>query len=105
MFGEKICVSDHVLLDADHVPYYLLNFEMVLRGVIDETDDGERLFLPDELKIAEVFRKTLSLDSRKLYVRLFQRKFDWIQTQSMKYDEVHDLESALASLYQVCSQT
>ena len=91
----------------DHVPYYLLNFEMVLRGVIDETDDGERLFLPDELRIAEVFRKRLSLDSRKLYVRLFQRKFDWIQTQSMtKYDEVHDLESALASLYQVlCSQT
>ena len=90
----------------DHVPYYLLNFEMVLRGVIDETDDGERLFLPDELRITEVFRKRLSLDSRKLYVRLFQRKFDWIQTQSMtKYDEVHDLESALTSLYQVCSQT
>ena len=34
--------------DPNHIPYYLLNFEVILRGVIDETDDVE-LLNQDEL--------------------------------------------------------
>ena len=41
--------------DPTHVPYYLINFETILRGVIDETDDV-RLFDEDDLKIVQTFR-------------------------------------------------
>ena len=84
--------------DPAHVPYYLRNFQGVLRGVLEETDDG-RLFLEEELAVVDVFRHQLSLDAQKLYVRLFQRKFDWIQ-DAKKYDEVLDPEEALSSLCQ-----
>ena len=64
-------------LDPLHVPYYLVNFEGVLRGVLEETEDGE-LFTHEELGYVNIFR-TLDLDSKKLYVRLFQRKLAWLQ--------------------------
>jgi hypothetical protein len=41
--------------DPHHIPYYLTNFETVVRGVIDETDDV-RLFDDDDLKIVQTFR-------------------------------------------------
>lgn len=62
--------------DPLHVPYYLANFETVLRGVLEETEDGE-LFLPEEVKHVERFRN-LNLQAKKLYVRLFQRKHAWL---------------------------
>ena len=52
--------SSHIPLTLDrrkdplHVPYYLTNFETVLRGVIEETEDGE-LFLPEELEYVKRF--------------------------------------------------
>ena len=61
---------EHALLNPEHIPYYLLNFEGIVRGVIDETDDKE-LFEEDEIKIVDIFRN-LPLDARKIYVRLFQ---------------------------------
>lgn len=64
--------------------------------MLDETDDGERLFLASELALVSAFRQTLSLDAKKLYVRLFQRKFDWIQT--IKYDEIFDVGEAIECL-------
>ena len=68
----------------------------MLRGVLDETDDGERLFLASELALVSNFRQSLTLDAKKLYVRLFQRKFDWIQ--SIKYDEIFDVQDAITCL-------
>ena len=65
--------------DPRHVPYYLTNFETVLRGVLEETDDGE-LFLSEEIEYVNKFRN-LSLEGRKLYVRLFQRKHTWLQVR------------------------
>ena len=67
--------------DPLHVPYYLTNFETVLRGVLEETDDGE-LFLPQEKEYVNKFRN-LSLPERKLYVRLFQRKHTWLQVREI----------------------
>ena len=61
---------EHAPLNPEHIPYYLLNFEGIVRGVIDETDDKE-LFEEDEIKIVDIFRN-LPLDARKIYVRLFQ---------------------------------
>ena len=69
--------------DPLHVPYYLTNFEAVLRGVLEETDDGE-LFLPEEKEYVNRFRG-LSINERKLYVRLFQRKHTWLQVRNFKF--------------------
>ena len=68
--------------DPLHVPYYLTNFEAVLRGVLEETEDGE-LFLPDEKEYVNRFRG-LSINERKLYVRLFQRKYTWLQVSNCR---------------------
>lgn len=99
--GEKP-QSHHVPLtqskrnDPTHIPYYLVNFETVVRGVIDETDDV-RLFDEHDLDIIDTFRK-LSLEAKKVYVRLFQRKFGWIQISQIKNDEFHDKEGSLKEL-------
>ena len=79
--GPHVPLTQDRKQDLKHVPYYLMNFEMVLRGVLEETDDGE-LFLPDELQYIKSFR-ALSLQARKLYVRLFQRKHSWIQVNNL----------------------
>ena len=94
--------ADHVPLtserktDPNHMPYYLINFECILRGVIDESDDCE-LFNDDELKIVTQFRQ-LDLNCKKLYVRLFQRKHAWITRNSIKYEEIPDLDRCLEVL-------
>ena len=41
--------------DPLHVPYYLVNFETVVRGVIDETDDV-LLFDDGDLDVVKAFR-------------------------------------------------
>jgi hypothetical protein len=41
--------------DPQHIPYYLVNFETVLRGVIDETDDAQ-LFDDDDHSVVKTFR-------------------------------------------------
>ncbi len=84
--------------DPHHVPYYVVNFEHVLRCVVDETDDRE-LLEEGEVDVVEAFRR-LPLDARKLYVRLFQRKLAWLQRAQLEYEEVADTEAALDDLVQ-----
>jgi hypothetical protein len=84
--------------DPHHIPYYLINFECILRGVIDETDDRE-LFEATELEIVDKFR-ALDLHAKKLYVRLFQRKLAWILRGSISYDEIPEIDLALSDLCQ-----
>ena len=69
--------------DPKQIPYYLANFEAVLRGVLEETEDGE-LFLPEEKEYVDKFRN-LSINERKLYVRLFQRKNSWLQVRTLRF--------------------
>ena len=65
-----------------------------------------RLFNDDELAVVDRFRGKgggggcLSLDARRLYVRLFERKFDWIRREKINYGgkEVGDEDSALREL-------
>ena len=79
-----------------HVPYYLSNFECILRGVIDETDDKE-LFDENEIGIIKAFR-SFSLDSKKLFCRLFQRKKAWLMRKNIQYDEIKDIDECLQIL-------
>ncbi len=89
-------LTDENRRNPSHIPYYLVNFEAVLRGVMDETDDWE-LFAEDEIKIVRQFQ-ALDLNSKKLYVRLFQRKHAWILRSQISYDEVLDTDACLGNL-------
>ena len=82
--------------DPNHIPYYVVNFEFILRCVIEETDDKD-LFNDQELDMVSRFHG-LNLDAKKIYVRLFQRKHTWLNEGQIKYEEVQDLPAALNEL-------
>ncbi|NXO12985.1 FAN1 nuclease, partial [Oriolus oriolus] len=67
-------------------PYYLQNFLVVLRAVLENEDDV-RLFNEQDLKIITKFYK-LSVSGQKLYVRLFQRKLNWLKVNKIEYGEI-----------------
>ena len=65
---------------------------------------SRRLFNEDEIAVVDRFRSKggggLSLDARRLYVRLFERKFDWIRREKINYGgkEVGNEDGALREL-------
>ncbi|KFU87214.1 Fanconi-associated nuclease 1, partial [Chaetura pelagica] len=67
-------------------PYYLRNFLVVLRAVLENEDDI-RLFDEQDMKIIAEFCK-LSVGGQKLYVRLFQRKLNWLKVNKIEYGEI-----------------
>ncbi|XP_041325301.1 fanconi-associated nuclease 1 isoform X2 [Pyrgilauda ruficollis] len=67
-------------------PYYLQNFLVVLRAVLQNEDDV-RLFNEQDLNIITKFYK-LSVAGQKLYVRLFQRKLNWLKVNKIEYEEI-----------------
>ncbi|XP_005381720.1 PREDICTED: fanconi-associated nuclease 1 [Chinchilla lanigera] len=79
-------------------PYYLRNFLLVLKAVLENEDD--RLLFDDEDK--EVIDKfyQLSASGQKLYVRLFQRKLTWIKMNKLEYEEIApDLTPVIEELH------
>jgi len=83
-------------LNPDYVPYYVTNFEYVIGCVIDCTDD-KNLFTDEELDMIDSYR-ALSLEARKLYVRLFNRKHAWISQDKIRYDEIPDVQKTAQEL-------
>ncbi|XP_059801817.1 fanconi-associated nuclease 1 isoform X3 [Hypanus sabinus] len=89
--------------DAVAPPYYLANFLMVLDAVL-LSPDAELLNEEDKHWI-RMFRG-LSGAAQKVYVRLFQRKLNWLRVKRLEYVEISpDLvpiinELALAGLVQ-----
>ncbi|NXR45791.1 FAN1 nuclease, partial [Hippolais icterina] len=67
-------------------PYYLQNFLVVLQAVLENEDDV-RLFNEQDLNIITKFYK-LSVGGQKLYVRLFQRKLNWLKVNKIEYGEI-----------------
>ncbi|NXX10320.1 FAN1 nuclease, partial [Podargus strigoides] len=67
-------------------PYYLQNFLVVLRAVLENEDDV-RLFDEQDMSIITKFCK-LSAGGQKLYVRLFQRKLNWLKVNKIEYGEI-----------------
>ncbi|NXD22433.1 FAN1 nuclease, partial [Spelaeornis formosus] len=68
------------------LPYYLQNFLVVLRAVLENEDDV-RLFNEQDLNIISKFYK-LSVGGQKLYVRLFHRKLNWLKVNKIEYGEI-----------------
>ncbi|XP_059714158.1 fanconi-associated nuclease 1 isoform X2 [Haemorhous mexicanus] len=78
-------------------PYYLQNFLVVLRAVLQNEDDV-RLFNEQDLNIVNKFYK-LSVGGQKLYVRLFQRKLNWLKVNKIEYGEISvDLSPVIEEL-------
>lgn len=67
-------------------PYYLRNFLMVLQAVLENEDDV-RLFDEQDMNIITKFCQ-LSVGGQKLYVRLFQRKLNWLKVNKIEYEEI-----------------
>ncbi|NWQ61529.1 FAN1 nuclease, partial [Neopipo cinnamomea] len=72
-------------ISPDH-PYYLQNFLLVLQALLENEDDI-RLFNEQDMNIISKFYK-LSVGGQKLYVRLFQRKLNWLKVHKIEYGEI-----------------
>ncbi|XP_017936957.1 fanconi-associated nuclease 1 isoform X3 [Manacus vitellinus] len=69
-------------------PYYLQNFLLVLQAVLENEDDV-RLFDEQDMNIITKFYR-LSVGGQKLYVRLFQRKLNWLKVNKIEYGEISE---------------
>ncbi|NXS75630.1 FAN1 nuclease, partial [Pandion haliaetus] len=67
-------------------PYYLQNFLVVLQAVLENEDDV-RLFDEQDMNVITKFCN-LSVGGQKLYVRLFQRKLNWLKVNKIEYGEI-----------------
>ena len=67
------------------MPYYLENFLFCINSTFNEPL-YHHLFDNDDKKWYETF-KSLSLDAKKLYVRLFTRKHSWRRREKIDYKE------------------
>ncbi|XP_066184658.1 fanconi-associated nuclease 1 isoform X2 [Sylvia atricapilla] len=86
--GDILDKVDEVLSvpSSPRHPYYLQNFLVVLRAVLENEDDV-RLFNEQDLNIITKFYN-LSVGGQKLYVRLFQRKLNWLKVNKIEYGEI-----------------
>uniref|UniRef100_UPI00398F5816 fanconi-associated nuclease 1 n=1 Tax=Pristiophorus japonicus TaxID=55135 RepID=UPI00398F5816 len=93
--------------DTDPAPYYLANFVTVLAAVLGSED--KELFDEEDRGWIGTFQQ-LSAAGQKLYVRLFQRKLNWLKVSRLDYAEIGlDLtptieELSLAGLLQTGSE-
>jgi hypothetical protein len=76
------------------VGYYLDNFNYVLDFVTAQYED---LLTPEEVGWAHGFRR-LSLDARRLYVRLCGRKGPLFRDDKLNYPEIGDIHAAIDEL-------
>ncbi|XP_060709589.1 fanconi-associated nuclease 1 isoform X2 [Hemiscyllium ocellatum] len=67
------------------VPYYLSNFLLVMEAVLASED--KELFNEDDNYWLGTFQK-LSATGQKLYVRLFQRKLNWLKVTKLNYPDI-----------------
>ena len=76
------------------VGYYLDNFQTILDFVDNHYDD---ILSADEKSFSTGFR-SLSLDARRLYVRLISRKGPLFRSDRLNYSEIADIDTAAEEL-------
>ncbi|KAG8440398.1 hypothetical protein GDO86_006231 [Hymenochirus boettgeri] len=88
---------EETALEPMRMPYYLRNFVLVLQTVMDSHEDMS-LFSEEDIHVITTFFK-LSAGGQKLYVRLFQRKLNWIKINKIEYSEIgSDLDPFIKEL-------
>ncbi|XP_058855160.1 LOW QUALITY PROTEIN: fanconi-associated nuclease 1-like [Acipenser ruthenus] len=89
----------NLVQEASRLPYYLCNFLTVLQAVLENEDDRQ-LFSEDDIQSISLFQQ-LSAAGQKLYVRLFQRKLNWLKVNKLEYSEIgSDLAPVIKELVQ-----
>ncbi|XP_058851216.1 fanconi-associated nuclease 1-like isoform X2 [Acipenser ruthenus] len=89
----------NLVQEASRLPYYLRNFLTVLQAVLENEDDRQ-LFNEDDIQSISLFQQ-LSAAGQKLYVRLFQRKLNWLKVNKLEYSEIgSDLAPVIKELVQ-----
>uniref|UniRef100_W5N8A0 Fanconi-associated nuclease n=1 Tax=Lepisosteus oculatus TaxID=7918 RepID=W5N8A0_LEPOC len=89
--------NGELLPESTRLPYYLRNFLAVLEAVLENEDDRQ-LFNQEDMRIIRAFQH-LSEAGQKLYVRLFQRKLQWLKINKLDYSEIgSDLSPAIQEL-------
>lgn len=92
--------ADTLVTETPRQPYYLRNFVLVLQAVLENEDD-RMLFSDEDFKSIEAFQQ-LSVAAQKLYVRIFQRKLNWIKVNKLDYPEIgSDLLPVIEELVKV----
>jgi Fanconi-associated nuclease 1 len=71
-------------------PKYQRNFKIVIQTVLEH---HSHLFTSEEKTFLESFQ-SLSADSQKLFIRLYQRKGPWFRMSNLSYTDIVDLKSA-----------
>ena len=72
---------------SEYPPYYLDNFHFIINEVINKNNDGKHLFNEDDILVITKFQK-FSLQTQKLYVRLYQRKKQWFRCDKISYPKI-----------------
>lgn len=81
------------------MPYYLETFLFLVNSTFKEPL-YQHLFIEEDALVYNRF-SSLSLDAKKLYVRLFSRKFQWRRRSKIVYDDIaEDLSPLLNELCQ-----
>ncbi|XP_046860764.1 fanconi-associated nuclease 1-like isoform X2 [Xenia sp. Carnegie-2017] len=77
-------------IDEDSItePYYLKNLMFIVDAVLADGQYCE-LFNADDQKILKRFHN-LSINSRKLYARLFQRQYKWFRACNIRYPKISE---------------
>lgn len=77
-------------IDEDSItePYYLKNLMFIVDTVLADGQYCE-LFNADDQKILKLFHN-LSINSRKLYARLFQRQYKWFRACNIRYPKISE---------------
>lgn len=83
-------------------PYYIENFELIINNVRNSDNRSSvKLFSKEDHCIIEQFRN-MCVQSRMLYVRLFQRKRKWIRVDKIQYEEIKETNMT-AVLEELCN--
>lgn len=86
-------------------PRYQRNFKIIIQTVLEH---HSHLFTGEEKTFLESFQ-SLSADSQRLFIRLYQRKGPWFRMSNLSYTDITDLKLACQELlvagYISCSES
>ncbi|KAL5005412.1 hypothetical protein ScPMuIL_018868 [Solemya velum] len=79
-------LEDGIDAEIAYVPYYLQNFNSIIDTVLADTDN-QQLFSEKDMLFVDTFQN-LAESAKKLFVRIFCRKFCWLPLNKLKYPEI-----------------
>jgi len=85
LFADGDIIEERVSKQNERVPYYLENFVFILNTATKSNENS--LFDASDINIIERFHQ-LSVNAKKLYIRLYQRKKGWFRCNRITYPKI-----------------